>query len=272
MGKISISALSAPTDLGIKSLDIKINGVTSLLYDGKKDMSINLTPSLLGAATSSHNHDTTYAKLSHTHTKSQITDFPTSMPASDVLAWAKAATKPSYIWDEINSKPTSFTPATHTHSKSQITDFPTSMPASDVPSWAKAASKPSYWWGDIMGNLFLELEFEMNSGFIDEGTRIFSFENLVFISLNFSSDFYNMNLNHILTVSEDSYLSWSIEEMYGSLAAQVRPVSPDQKSTTVAMPIKINGMNLDFLDYNLTNYSRVYFYGQMIWVGSRYGS
>ena len=30
------------------------------------------------------------AASSHTHTKSQITDFPTSLPASDVYAWAKA--------------------------------------------------------------------------------------------------------------------------------------------------------------------------------------
>lgn len=37
----------------------------------------------------------------HTHTKSQITDFPTSMPASDVSSWAKAATKPSYTKAEV---------------------------------------------------------------------------------------------------------------------------------------------------------------------------
>ena len=41
------------------------------------------------------------APSSHTHTKSQITDFPTSMPASDVSAWAKAATKPSYTKAEV---------------------------------------------------------------------------------------------------------------------------------------------------------------------------
>lgn len=41
------------------------------------------------------------APISHTHTKSQITDFPTSMPASDVYAWAKAATKPSYTKAEV---------------------------------------------------------------------------------------------------------------------------------------------------------------------------
>lgn len=41
------------------------------------------------------------APISHTHKKSQITDFPTSMPASDVSAWAKAATKPSYTKAEV---------------------------------------------------------------------------------------------------------------------------------------------------------------------------
>lgn len=46
------------------------------------------------------------AAASHTHTKSQITDFPTSMPASDVYAWAKASSKPSYSWSEISNKPT----------------------------------------------------------------------------------------------------------------------------------------------------------------------
>lgn len=41
------------------------------------------------------------APASHKHTKSQITDFPTSMPSSDVSAWAKAATKPSYTKAEV---------------------------------------------------------------------------------------------------------------------------------------------------------------------------
>lgn len=63
----------------------------------------------------------------HTHTKSQITDFPSSMPASDVAAWAKAAAKPSYGWTEITGKPSTFAPSTHSHPKSQITDMPTKL-------------------------------------------------------------------------------------------------------------------------------------------------
>lgn len=55
------------------------------------------------------------ADKSHTHTKSQISDFPKSMPASDVAAWAKAATKPGYSWGEISGKPSTFAPSSHTH-------------------------------------------------------------------------------------------------------------------------------------------------------------
>lgn len=49
-------------------------------------------------------------------TKGKITDFPTSLPASDVYAWAKASSKPSYSWSEIGSKPSTFTPSSHNHS------------------------------------------------------------------------------------------------------------------------------------------------------------
>lgn len=55
------------------------------------------------------------ANTSHTHSKSQITDFPSSMPASDVYSWAKASSKPSYSWSEITGKPSTFTPSSHTH-------------------------------------------------------------------------------------------------------------------------------------------------------------
>lgn len=38
-------------------------------------------------------------------------------PASDVYAWAKASTKPTYSWGEITGKPSTFTPSNHTHSQ-----------------------------------------------------------------------------------------------------------------------------------------------------------
>ena len=43
-------------------------------------------------------------------TKSQVSDFPTSMPASDVSAWAKADTKPTYTYSEVGAAA-----ASHSH-------------------------------------------------------------------------------------------------------------------------------------------------------------
>ena len=94
-------------------------------------------------------HSSDFAQASHTHSKEDISDFPSSMPASDVSAWAKQAKKPSYSWSEITSKPSTFTPASHAHSKEDISDFPSSMPASDVSAWAKQPNKPSYSWTEI---------------------------------------------------------------------------------------------------------------------------
>ena len=56
------------------------------------------------------------ANNSHTHAKSDIKDFPSSLPASDVYAWAKASSKPSYSWSEITNKPSTFPPSSHSHS------------------------------------------------------------------------------------------------------------------------------------------------------------
>ena len=42
---------------------------------------------------------------------------PSSMPASDVYAWAKASAKPSYSWSEISGKPSTFPPSSHSHSE-----------------------------------------------------------------------------------------------------------------------------------------------------------
>lgn len=146
---------------------------------------------------------------SHTHTKSEITDFPTlgtaaaknvpssgnasttevvmgndtrltdSRPASDVSSWAKASTKPTYAYSEIQDAPTlgtaaakdvatsgdasttqvvmgndtrltdARTPKSHTHTKSEITDFPTlgTAAAKDVPSSGNASTTQV-----VMGN------------------------------------------------------------------------------------------------------------------------
>ena len=48
--------------------------------------------------------------------------YPTTLPASDVYAWAKAANKPTYSWGEITDKPSTFTPVAHTHDDRYYTE------------------------------------------------------------------------------------------------------------------------------------------------------
>ena len=50
--------------------------------------------------------------------KACITDFPSSMPASDVYSWAKASSKPSYSYSEVGAAASS-----HTHNGLPITIF-----------------------------------------------------------------------------------------------------------------------------------------------------
>ncbi len=84
------------------------------------------------------------APKAHKHMTSDITDFPTALPADGgdadtVNGHTVNADVPS------NAKFTD-TVYTHpsTHPASMITGLPTSLPASDVYSWAKQANKPAY--------------------------------------------------------------------------------------------------------------------------------
>lgn len=98
-----------------------------------------------------------FAAKNHKHKKADITDFPTSMPASDVYPWAKAAKKPSYTkaeiglgkvdntadadktvkrattagtadsansvaWENVKDKPTTFPVEAHTHDDRYYTE------------------------------------------------------------------------------------------------------------------------------------------------------
>ncbi len=75
-------------------------------------------------------------------TFAMTTDIPKSLPASDVKDWAKAATKPSYTWTEIGSKPDTFTPSAHTHTIANVTGLQTALDG-------KAASSHTHGNADI---------------------------------------------------------------------------------------------------------------------------
>lgn len=72
------------------------------------------------------------AATDHTHTKSQISDFPTSMPASDVKAWAKADTKPTYTADEVGADASGAAAQALTDAKTYTNEQIAAIPAPDV--------------------------------------------------------------------------------------------------------------------------------------------
>lgn len=45
-----------------------------------------------------------FAQKKHSHECTDISDFPPSLPASDVYDWAKSESKPAYTWGEISGK------------------------------------------------------------------------------------------------------------------------------------------------------------------------
>ena len=125
---------------------IQLNGGTTedtnmFTYDGSGAKKINITAASVGAATSGHNHDSAYSKLGHTHTKSEITDFPTiptalKNPTAIAIKLNGGTTEGTnmFTYDGSTAKSLNITPSSigaatssHTHTKSQITDFPSSL-------------------------------------------------------------------------------------------------------------------------------------------------
>ena len=61
----------------------------------------------------------------HTHTKSDITDFPTKL--SQFENDLQPVDTGAVTWDEVSNKPETFTPSAHTHVVADVTDFPTDL-------------------------------------------------------------------------------------------------------------------------------------------------
>lgn len=83
-----------PTKNGSWSMG-NLGGVEHLIFNYAPD-----------ANYSANKNETTHVYLRPVEGTIALTgDIPTSLPASDVYAWAKASSKPSYTWTEISNKP-----------------------------------------------------------------------------------------------------------------------------------------------------------------------
>lgn len=118
------------SDVGLGNVG-NFKAVSTVASQGLTDAEKANARANIGAGTGSSNFSGAYADLSGRPTlgtasskdvaasgdasNSQVvmgndTRLTNSRPASDVSAWAKASSKPSYTWDEITNKPTSFSP------------------------------------------------------------------------------------------------------------------------------------------------------------------
>ena len=127
------TAVPSPNNMGYQIIDRIDDTHVLIAVEPSADMIVRIRTDVVdlqkNKADASHNHDGRYyteseienkiasinsaisgkAASSHKHVKADISDFPTSMPASDVSAWAKASSKPSYSASEVGAVPTSRT-------------------------------------------------------------------------------------------------------------------------------------------------------------------
>lgn len=127
------------------ALTVQTNGTNQAIYDGSAAKTVNITPSNIGAAASSHNH-----------TKAQITDFPTTLknPAALTIQ-LNGSSQGAYDGSgaktiNINYSNVGAAASSHTHSASQVSGLPTKLPANggnadttDGYHFMVATSKPS---------------------------------------------------------------------------------------------------------------------------------
>lgn len=82
---------------------LTINGTT---YDGSEAVNITIETGISSVTWNDVLNKPNFSTVATSGQYSDLSGTPSSLPASDVYAWAKAATKPSYAFSEITGKPT----------------------------------------------------------------------------------------------------------------------------------------------------------------------
>lgn len=118
------TAINLPNVAGTIALTSQIpsvgNGTVTITQNGaiKGTFTMNQSGNTTIALTDTNTDTNTWRPLgttANTACAGNDSRLSNARPASDVYAWAKASTKPSYSWGEITGKPSTFTPASHTH-------------------------------------------------------------------------------------------------------------------------------------------------------------
>ena len=125
-----------PTSLkNPNALTIQANGTSLGTYDGSAAKTFNLTYSNVGAASASHNHDSVYSKLGHTHTFASLTSKPTSLSGYGITDGLRSVTQPSGSNVFVTGISTSGTAITYTKSYTKK-----SLTAVGASGWTNAST------------------------------------------------------------------------------------------------------------------------------------
>lgn len=149
MASIRINDTVVPIGEGVQSFNRRIGDITPLSGDYTAEMiglgnvdNTSDTDKPISTATQTALNGK--ANTSHTHTKSQISDFPTIPTAlsdlTDDTTHRVVSDTEKSIW---NNK------SDFSGSYNDLTNKPTSLPASDVSAWAKASTKPTYTYTEV---------------------------------------------------------------------------------------------------------------------------
>lgn len=160
---------------------------------------------------------------------SELQNTPSSLPASDVSDWAKASSKPSYDYSE-------------------ITNTPNALPASDVPAWAKNADKPGYNYGEI-GYTISKVSSEGGAVTVDasvpvhEITATGSISGITFANNSVPEDGHSCHIiikaEEVLSVSIADDATMAVENEGEENEVLYKSVCP--KSTDIALNITAGG-------------------------------
>ena len=108
------------------------------LFDTKSSYHMTIDPEVLAETMTANVHIQIPVKDG---TIALLGDIPTTLPASDVSDWAKAASKPSYTWTEIGSKPDTFVPSAHSHAIADVTGLQVALNGKAASSHTHAISE-----------------------------------------------------------------------------------------------------------------------------------
>ena len=106
------STMKNPTNIIVKLNGGKTEGSDLFTYDGSTAKTIDITPAGIGAAASSHNHDSAYAAKSHGHAITDITNLQTSLDGKAAASHSHAIANVTGLQAALDGKAAS----SHTHS------------------------------------------------------------------------------------------------------------------------------------------------------------